>query len=176
MSRLFALLVVGAALGCSNVDEIVPPTPEPGPARFESDAPGTSPAIALELRALTDDALMLDVVGHGLQSVYGIAFRIETDPAVLMLDTLEGSSLWEPMPRSLVRSVEPRPGLGIYVMTAQGRQLGIAADGDVLGTLHFRRQPGDSPVRFVADRNAVVDDHGLTLGGVAWTGGTLRGP
>jgi hypothetical protein len=148
--------------------------PDPVPASFEVDGPASSPSIALELRALTDDAVMLDVVGRGIDHLYGLSFRVETAPDVLALETLEASSLWEPMPSSIVRSIEARPGLGLFVITAQGEQIGIGADGEALGTLHLRRKPGDSPVRFVTERCAAIDDAGQPIADVAWIGGTLH--
>lgn len=136
------------------------------------DAPST-PHVWLRAKSLTETKLVLEVVGNGVTDLYGVAFRLRYDPAVLAFDSLEASSLWG-TPAPLSMGSQKTPGLLLGVVTQQGKAAGLAADDQVLATVALSvLQQTESPVELVAQRSAVVGADGKARAEMSFVGGAL---
>lgn len=166
-SRLAALSLAALIAGCSSDVETRGTTPT-DTARFVPDAEPTAPSIVLREASITATVLELDVVGHGIDDLYGVSFRLEQDAAALTLASFTSDY-------RISRGHEPHAGVAFFVATASGEAPGRSVDGDVIGQVRFTRAPGlASPVRFVATRSDLVDAAGSVRPEVAWIGGELR--
>jgi hypothetical protein len=163
-----ALIAIAAVLaGCD--DETTAPTlartftPEPG---------GSGPAVVAQPRDVRAQLLVLDLVGRELESVYGVAFRLEYDGAVMRSTDMTASDRWSS--DALALAQEPRPGLLVAGLSEKGDVRGFDAAHALLATLTFEL-PGaaGTPVSFVDGHCAVVAEDGAEVDGVRWVGGTL---
>ncbi len=139
---------------------------------FEPDEAST-PAISLRQQRLDNKTLVLELMGHGLVDVYGIAFRIEVDANVLGWKGLEVSAPWSNAVLSVAR--QPAPGLVVGSITERGQQAkAISVDDEVLAVIELPLQKSaPSRIDFASDDCAIVIADGSELGEVSWHGGQL---
>lgn len=167
---LLVLSCVALIAGCDSDVETSAATGA-GPSEkavFVPDGEPSAPSVVLREASITATGLELDVVGYGIDDLYGVSFRLEEDAAALTL-----SSFVSDYP--IARGLEPRAGVAFFVATASGDVPGRAVDGEVIGKVRFTRVPGvASPVRFVESRSDLVDAAGSVRPEVAWIGGELR--
>lgn len=175
-ARASSLLLVAAALAACEADSTRwQPTPPVDP---------DGPYVALREVSTGTSELRLELVGAGLTDVYGIAYRLTYDPAVLAPTVVEpNAQFWPAEPRSIHQAAIPplAPGVLVAVMSRRGslpgEETADAADGGtVLATIVFTRKSpsATSSIDFVAARSAVIDSAGAPLAGVTWLGGQLR--
>ncbi len=160
------LMPLIAACG-SDVDTSATPDPVAKTALFVPDGQPAAPSVALREAGIVDKSITLEVVGYGLDGVYGSSFRIETD-AALTLSTFDSDY-------AVSRAIQARTGLGFFVATAAGKSAGRLVDGDVIGTVRFERTAAaGSGIRFVDNRSDIVDPSGVPMPDVQWISGELR--
>jgi hypothetical protein len=182
-TRVGALLaLLSIAGGCGDDDEqAAPPAPPASYGSFTSDAePGdaqlSGPSVTLRATRIEAERIELEVVGHQLDEVYGLAFRLETSSQGLSLESFaKADGFWSSVDSgALSASKQARPGLSVYGVSARGAVAGAPADDRVLATIVLAREPGtDSGIGFVEARSAVVAATGSALPGVSWIGGQL---
>jgi len=140
---------------------------------FEPASKPAGTAVTLRQKELGKDRLVLELVGHSLADLYGVAFRLSYDPATLAFEKLEASPAWPGSPPIALGSAKT-PGLLVGTVTEKGKAAGLSGGEVVIGTLTFaltRAKPG--PIDFVADRSALVATSGKRVSGVGWAGGAL---
>lgn len=140
---------------------------------FEPAAKPAGTAVTLRQKELGKDRLVLELVGHSLADLYGVAFRLSYDPATLAFEKLEASPAWPGSPPIALGSAKT-PGLLVGTVTEKGKAAGLSGGEVVLGTLTFaltQQKPG--PIDFVADRSALVATSGKRVSSVGWAGGAL---
>lgn len=137
---------------------------------FVPTAGGESQAVYLQARSLEAGLLRVDVIGRGLTDVYGLAFRLEYDPAALSALSMSPTAFW---PADGVSAAEqPVPGLLVAGLSARGDAAGAPAQDQALGTIDFAvSQP--TSVEFVKGHGAVVGGDGAEVADVAWLGGDV---
>ena len=172
--RLAFVILMLSAVACSSSDGKGGGGPAvAGRLQFVPDGAPSTPHVWLRAKSLTETQLVLELVANGVTDLYGVAFRLRYDPAVLAFDSLEASSLWG-TPAPLSMGSQKTPGLLLGVVTQQGKAAGLAADEQVLATLTLRvLQQSESPVELVAERSAVVGSDGKAQAGMGFVGGAL---
>ena len=177
MRGLAGLVMLLSLFGCGDDDvrqDDNKKKPEPEPMTqtvFVADGEPSAPAISLRLASIDDTRVTFDVVGHGIDDMYGVAFRLQTDPAQLEMLSFTATT-------AIHDAKLQAPGLGLYVATAVGQSPGISVDGAVVGQITLDRvaalRKADHALRFVTPRSAVITSQGEPLSGVSWIGGALR--
>jgi hypothetical protein len=178
------LLASRPLVGCSDDETGVAPTTTtpttttttttapPTTPTFVSGDPGAGPAVYLRSRA-TASGLSLEVVGRALPSVYGLAFRLQFDPGVLLPVAFGASQAWGQ--NVLAVSREPAAGLLVVGVSERGSAAGFAAADDVLAVLDFQFGVAvPATIDFVEGEGAVVQADGRELGAVSWVGGAIE--
>ena len=137
---------------------------------FEAeDVPG--PSLVFGDAVLAKDRLDVDLVAHGLDRVYGLAFRIEYDPNVLAFASLARAPSFTH--DQLFEVKEARPGLIVVAASAVGEAQGIALDGVAIAKLSLmRKTPALTQLRIV--RPFGLDDAGEELRHAAGTGAIVE--
>lgn len=170
--RLLALLLASAALGCSADED--PPTPSAHGRSFRSDAPPQGPLVHLRASELTDAQLVLELRARGVDDVYGVAWRLSYDPAVLRFAELDPAPSFGSPGARIYAAAEPRPGLMVGVVSAQGSVPGADGSNAAIATIGFDvRARGDARIDFVVERSAVVRSDGSHDASVRFVGGEL---
>ncbi len=175
MARLAVVLVLLLSLvGCSSGDGGgEKPVGTPSGIAFVAAPPPAGAAVALRAKSLTDTELVLEIVSTGVSDLYGVAFRLSYDPAVLALASFSAGTMWG-SPPPLALASQKTPGLLVGVVTEQGKAAGLATDGGVLATVTLSLlQKAESPVAFVPGHSAVVGENGKVQPAVAFAGGAL---
>jgi hypothetical protein len=168
---LLHFLVCLVLLACSSDDEGGTSKTPPGKVfGFVPTATASGPAVSLRQKELTDTHLVLELVGHQLPDVYGIAYRLNYTTAALTFEKQDAGTIFS-SPLSLAN--EKTPGLVAGVVTQKGPSTGANGSDKVLATLSFVivKQEAAS-IEFVANRSSVVDTAGA-VDSASWTGGTL---
>src|SRR5262245_38733718 len=97
LSGMCCLLMLGA-IACSSDDESRSGSPsQPQPNRtwfFSSDAIGSGSTVSLRQAEISETTLVVELVGNGVTDGYGIAFRLQYDPAVFGFSKMTPSSAW----------------------------------------------------------------------------------
>lgn len=140
---------------------------------FEPEATPAGTSVTLRQKELGKDRLVLELVGHSLSDVYGVAFRLSYDPASLAFEKLEASPAWPGSPPIALGSAKT-PGLLVGTVTEKGKAAGVSGGEVVLGVLSFaltQKKPG--AIDFVVDRSALVATSGKRVSSVGWAGGDL---
>lgn len=163
-------LVVASLFGCSSDDE---PSKHPGGSRaFKTDALPTGAAVYLRQQELRDGKLVIDLVGTHVADGYGVAFRLEYDPAVLSFALATPGGTWTPNHVYVAR--EARPGLLVGASSEKGTTAGHDWPDTVLGSISFDvRSKSSTRVDFVSARSGVVHADGSRDAAVTWVGGEL---
>lgn len=168
MSRFaatFAAVSMIAAAGCSDD----PPPASGGALVFEPGPAPAAPAISLRGVEVTPDRVVLEVVGHGLDSLYGVAWRLSYAPDVLALHEMTPAPAW-----TAAAAREGAPGLLVAGISGTGTFPGADVDGDALATLRFdlaRSSP--TSIDFVVDRSLAEAADGTAIADMTWVGGAL---
>jgi len=115
-----SVLVVLSSIGCS-----AEPTSRP---MFVSDGAPAAPSLSLRASAIDEQRMTLDVVGHGIDDLYGVAFRMTYDPHIFRFSHLEAGAAFGDSPSVVVVAREARPGLVVAVVTRQGKQSGASTN------------------------------------------------
>jgi hypothetical protein len=118
------------------------------------------PALVFGQGTVTADRLEIDLTAQALARVYGLAYRIEFDPAVLAFDRLDRSVAF--IHDDLFEVKEARPGLLIVAMSAVGPIRGIDLEDDVIARISFARKSGASTDLKIT-RPFALDEEGLEL-------------
>ena len=166
-------LVLGLAVGlsaCSShrVAEWVP------------DPPASTPAVSLRVVQPSRTELRVQVVARDVRDLYGIAYRITFDPAVLrFVSQAPAEDYWPAASARLDSAVVPvaAPGQLVAAITRRGDVPGVDTGAEqVLAELVFQRTEPEraSPLGFVAARSACFDASGTPLPDVSFVGGQLR--
>jgi len=173
MRRLGFALVAALVLACSSSDGGGSKKPSGGISFVPAPVPaGTS--VTLRAKEINEQRLVLEVVAHGVQELYGVAFRLKFDPAALKFEKLEPSSVWDGSPSVSLGSV-PEGGLLLGSVSRKGKANGIAADGAVVAVLRFEVvQKAASSIQLLANRSILVAPDGKVLPGVSWAGGAIE--
>jgi hypothetical protein len=167
---LLSLAACDSTVSHTPVERVPAPEPE-----FVS-ADGFGPRIVLRQNQVTDTTLRLDVVGHELVGVYGVAFRLAVQADVLSVTAMNAAGVW-PSGSTIAQARRSRPGLGFFVVTSSGAAKAIDIDGQVLATIMYERLSElGSEVSFDTsrDRNAVIGSQGDPVDGITWIGGVLE--
>ena len=139
---------------------------------FEAAAPAGGASISLRAKELTSEHLVLELVGKNITDLYGLAFRMTYDPAVLEPTAITASTAWQGQTTALANA--KNPGLWVAVITRQGKVKGIAAQDTVLGTLTLAiKQMKPTTLAFKLDRSRLVDSGGSSPSAVDWVAGAL---
>ena len=148
----------------------------PGTVSFVSDANPSGVAISLRAKELTDSKFVLEILGHDLSKLYGVATRVSVDPAALGFEKMEAGPVWQGAGDAIVQAKEGAPGKLVLVLTRKGKQPGVEAKDAVLATLHYKRLSKDlaTPVTFAPVRSAVIGDDGKRIDGVTFISGQLK--
>jgi hypothetical protein len=170
---LFALVSLVALAGCSSKSDDTENTNPSGDKKlvFHATPEATGASISLRQKELTNGHLVVELVGHALPDVYGVAFRLKYDPAVLGLEKVEAGSVWAGAPIAL--GTEKVPGVLAGVVSKQGAVAGIAGSDQVLATVSLTlKQKAATGIEFIPHRNHVVDAAGKSASST-FTGGAL---
>jgi len=167
MSRFVATFaaVSIAAAGCSDD----PPPESESAFVFEPGPAFAAPAISLRGVEVTSDRVVLEVVGHGLGSLYGVAWRLSYAPNILALHEMTPAPAW-----TAAAAREGAPGLLVAGISGTGAFPGADVDGDALVTLRFdlaRSSP--TSIEFVVDRSMAEAADGTAIPDMTWVGGAL---
>lgn len=175
MSRLWLAILLLLVVACSSDDGggSTKPKPKTTPTlSFEAAPVPGGASLSLRAKSLSADQLVLEIVGKGLTDVYGVAFRMKYDPAVLEPVSIAASTAWQGQTSALVNA--KTPGLLVAVLTEQGKTKGIGASDTVLGTLTLSlKQAKPTTLSFVVERARVVDSKGTSPSAVQWAAGAL---
>ena len=128
--EVLALLL---ALGCSDEDEPA----RPAGLVFRPDEPGAGPALRLRSTSSTGGRISFEVVAAELDDIYGVAFRLIYDAAVLRFRELVKKGELAAAPELRVMARESRSGLLVAALTRVGKQPGIAGRNAALAELSF---------------------------------------
>lgn len=172
-----ALAAVPLLAGCGNDETTIPThtTSTTQAPTFVAGDPGAGPSVYLRARSISATALTLEVVGRALPSVYGLAFRLERDPAVLTYASFAKVAPWSATAFAVAQ--EPTPGLLVAGLSERGAAPGFAATDTVLGVLDFELATvAASSLTFVEAESAVAQADGTELAGVSWIGGAVELP
>ncbi len=175
MTALLCCALLAAACGSSS-DESKSPGPTPGSVSFVSDATPSGAAVSLRAKEVTDGKLVLEIVGHDLSRLYGVATRVSVDPAALGFEKMEAGPVWQGAGDAIVQAKEGAPGKLVLVLTRNGKQPGVEAQDAVLATLHYKRlnQDLETPVTFAPVRSAIFGDDGRRIDGAIFISGQLK--
>lgn len=172
MKRILSLCLGLALVACGSDDGAGGAKPAGG-LSFQAEATPAGTSVTLRQKALTKDELVLELVGHSLAELYGVAFRLSYDPTALGFQKLEASPAWGGAP-PIALGAAKTPGLLVGTVTAKGKSAGVSGSEVVLGTLTFAiTAPKPGAVDFVAERSALVATDGKRVAGVGWAGGDL---
>jgi hypothetical protein len=161
--RFVPLALALAAFGCS--------ADRAGQPAFRHDAAAPGPSLSLRAGATSRTALELEVIGHGIADVYGIALRMSYDPQVFRFEKVERGSVFDGLADVVVVAREARPGLLLVAVTRQGAQAGTTADDVELAKVDLRIESlAPSRVELVASRASALAADG-TLRNLAVSGG-----
>jgi hypothetical protein len=162
LAAVVALLVVAAG-GCAD---------EPGgPAGRRFVPAGPIEPGAIHLRS--DDGLVYELVAADLDSLYGVAFRLRFDPAVLRFASFEASAAWPEARVAL--GEEATPGKLVGVIGARGPFAGLSGHENVIAHIRFEAgAKGTSELAFEPERSGVLTAAGQERRDVLFVGGTLR--
>jgi hypothetical protein len=165
MKRFVILLAVLGGSGCN--DDAVE-----GGRGFVPDA-GTGAGISLEPSGNDDGDLTLDVVATDVPDLYGLAFRIHYDAAVLRHRGFEAGSDW-PAAR-IGQAREPAAGELWAVVGAKGSFEGLPGGRRVAARFSWDRLT-DAPtdVQFVPGRVRALGAAGSPIAELRWRGGRLE--
>lgn len=170
---LFSLVSVVALAACSSKSDDTGNTNPNGDKKlvFHATPDATGASVSMRQKELTTGHLVVELVGHSLPDVYGVAFRLKYDPAILGLEKVEAGSVWAGAPITL--GSEKVPGVLTGVVSKQGAVGGIAGSDQVLATVSLSlKQKAATSIEFVPQRNHVVDAAGKSASS-AFTGGAL---
>ncbi len=129
------------------------------------------PALLFGDAVLAADRLDADLVAHQLTDVYGLAYRIEYDPAVLELDALTRSPGFTHA--GLFEVKEARPGLIVVAASAVGPAEGIALDNVAVARLGMLRRT-EAPTQLSIVRPFGLDSAGRELHFTAGSGAIVQ--
>ncbi len=136
-------------------------------------APGTGPAVYLGAADIQNNKLKIPIRGKGIAKLYGLALRLQFDPAVLKFDSMSRGDAWTGT-NLLDLAKEARPGLLVGAVTYKGAAAGISVTDGTLGWVEFTLlAQSAAQVQFAVPRSAIVQADGTELGGVSWTGGAV---
>ncbi len=172
-TRSILLFVLGLAVGLSACSSH-------RVAQWVPDPPASAPAVSLRLVRQTRTELRVQVVASDVPDLYGIAYRIRFDPAVLsFVSHAPAEDYWPAASARLDSAVVPvaAPGQLVAAITRRGDVPGEDTGTEqVLAELVFRRtEPGQSsPLGFVTARSACFDAAGTPIPDVSFVGGQLR--
>ncbi len=173
-TTLLCCALLAAACGSSS-DEGNKPGPTPGAVSFVSDAAPSGAAVSLRAKELTDSNLVLEIVGHDLSKLYGVATRVTVDPAALGFEKMEAGPVWQGAGDTILQAKEGAPGKLVLVLTRSGKQPGVEAKDAVLATLHYKRLSKlETPVTFAPVRSAAFGDDGRRIAAATFINGKLE--
>lgn len=131
---------------------------------FRGAPPASGPSLSLRAAALDDRRLLVDVMGHELDDLYGVAFRVAFDARVLRFSQIGSGAAFAYAPELVLAAREARPGLVVAALTRQGRQPGVSARGTPIATLSFDiALRGASRVALVQSRASALASDGLPI-------------
>lgn len=164
---VLVLVLVLSLFACSSDDES--PRPKAKPVWvFEPAATPAGVSLTLRQKELGPDRLVLELVGHSLQGLYGTAFRLSYDPAVLSFEKLDSPSF------PLALGSAKTPGLLVGTVSEKGTSTGKSGGELVLATLTFAiTQAKPSAIGFVTSRSALVGEDGKPIASASFAGGEL---
>jgi hypothetical protein len=179
MNRLVAfalsIALASASAACSDDTPASPKASTPSVVFEPAQAP-EAPAITIDAAEVSTETLVLDVTGHGLSSVYGVAFRLRYDPGVLALVEMKPAATWSKA-APIAAAREGAPGLLVAGVSATSEFSGMDVDASALATITFDVvAPKPTPLDFVIERSVVATADGGELAGVTWAGGALVAP
>ncbi len=165
------VLAVLSLVGCSSDDDA--PSKPKSALSFAADAAVKGPAVSLRAKSVSDTRVVLELVAQDLTALYGLAYRLEYDPAVLRFAEQQRGPGFGAL-STLEAAKEPRPGLMLGAVSGKGAQKAVAASGVVLAEVSFDVvKVGATRVDFVAGRNGVLDAAGKATG-AGFSGGALE--
>lgn len=170
---LFSLVSMVALVACSSKSDDTGNTNPGGDKKlvFHATPDAAGASVSMRQKELTEGHLVVELVGHALPDVYGVAFRLKYDPAVLGLEKVEAGSVWAGAPIAL--GSEKVPGVLAGVVSKQGAVAGLAGSDQVLATVSLTlKKKAATTLEFVASRNHVVDAAGKSASS-SFTGGAL---
>jgi hypothetical protein len=168
---LWSLVSVVALAACSSTSDDTGSPSGDKKLVFHATPDASGASVSMRQKELTNGHLVVELVGHSLPDVYGVAFRLKYDPAVLGLEKVEAGSIWAGAPIAL--GSEKVPGVLAGVVSKQGAVPGIAGTDQVLATVSLAvKQKAATSIEFVANRNHVVDASGKSASS-SFTGGAL---
>jgi Cohesin domain len=177
MTRGTVALVALFALGaCSSSDDGGSGHTTPsGSLAFHPAATPAGPSVTLRQKELGGGKLVLELVGHGLSDVYGVAFRLKYDSGVLAYSSLDAGPVVSQGAHVALGNAK-KSGLLVGVATEKGTVAGASANDEVLATVTFAVSAEHAtPIDFVAARSAVARaSNGESIAGVAFVGGKLE--
>lgn len=138
-----------------------------------SDVPTVILGVPAESDTLVGEELVLEIRVKRVTDLYGLAFRIQYDPAVLSFQDMTISSLWKENAVGAAR--EPLPGLLAGAVTLTGEAEGLQAQDATAAVLRFEVLSRlESALSFVPGRSILMASDGVYITGVDWAGGELR--
>ena len=156
-----ALLLAKTLVACSSSE------PEAGKATFDADTTPPNPSISLRARALDGRTLTLNVVTHGVDELYGAAFRLSYDPRSLRFVELARGSAFSDRTDVSVLGRETQAGLLIGVATLVGQSRGAplkAAGEATIATVTLAIDSrSSSRIDFVPGRSVALDEGGREI-------------
>lgn len=167
------IIIAAIALGACSGDDGGSSRPTAGVGFVPAPAP-SGVSVSLEERELGADRLVIDVVANGAADLYGAAFRLKYDPAVLAFSKLEPASGWGSAP-PIVLSNAAEPGLLVAVLSNKGKSAGVSGAKLPLATITFQLVKKEATsLELLATRSALVSAKGKNIDGVSWAGGALE--
>lgn len=137
--------------------------------------PGDLPDAGIFLRLVTldDQSLTLEVVGNGITNLYGLAFRLQYDPAVLDFTEMTPAADWPAEAISIAH--ETQTGILVAAITSRGPATGLNFSDQVLATLKFNLlAKQETCIAFLDNYCSLVCTDESLIPGQTWSGGRLE--
>jgi hypothetical protein len=170
MSRLALLALVLVACEAAPPPAVEVPIAELEPVFVPASASG--PRITLTPSRHDAQTLALNVEGSELSNVYGVAFRVRFDPAVLRFQRWVPAADFSKEIISVARANQH--GVLVGAVTGKGTFPGLNLEKRTLGTIELALlTTAPTAIDFVADRSEVIQVDG-SRATVQWRGGAIQ--
>ncbi len=163
MKKYLVLIVLVSACGGSE---------EKKPLEYIPDDPPDA-GVFLRLAALDEQSLTLEVAGKGIIDLYGLAFRLRYDPAVLAFTEMTPAADWPAEAISI--SHETQTGILVAAITSRGPATGLNFSDQVLAALRFKLLAKQATcIDFLENNCALVNTDESLIPDHTWSGGRLE--
>jgi hypothetical protein len=171
LRTLTASLALATTLACSSNED--PGGGDTSPVRaFQSDALPSGTVIYVRQKEISADALVLEIASRNVSDLYGLAWRLRYDPAVVRAVQMEPTTFFGANNVHALREAEP--GLFVAAVSEKGKKPGSAATDTALAVIDFELLAAkETRIDFVAERSTIVQSDGTHAAPVQWVGGAL---